>query len=113
MIYIDPRLLSPAPKHVQGVACVACDRIGKAGAKWAFYPGGNQAIPVLLCSPCFIEGWAPKQGPEFKEYLGKVEEKMGRSLVWETETRLSSEDADRILAAIAVTSRIKYSKCSS
>lgn len=117
-LLIDTRFLSPLPKAMWDLACARCDR---RNSRWQLSePDLNEAPqeeksadPVKsvypLCSLCFLyqSNWGLKRRQDVDDLVRETEEEKGK--VFEKDIGgqlLNCEDANHILAAIALTSRI-------
>lgn len=95
-------LLSPLPKKVMGANCVECDR---PQADWDL-----QAVPGLapVCSLCVLYKvpWLNKSEEDIACLVELVEASVGPFEKDEQGRLIRSEDADRIVSALVMTSKV-------
>lgn len=123
-LLIDPRVLRPLPQSMWNMACTICDR---RLSRWEVFDFRDDAIAPKarhgrpVCSLCWLykSEWGKANRADIDLMIRDVELDCGfsfeRSLVGEIvkegerqpDGRLQNcKDADRVLAAIAVTSRV-------
>lgn len=108
-LIVDPTVLRPLPQSMWDMACGWCD---KRQARWeVFLPDmpkdGRKGLP--LCSLCWLyeSEWGSKRRPDLTMFVMSVEEEISRKFEKRpTGELIHGRDGDRILGAIAVTSRI-------
>lgn len=102
---LDSHVLRPLPPALWGMACTWCD---KAQASWVHISEGEQRETVL-CAHCwlYVSEWGRARQVDIEGFLHDVEVQLEQTLPRDTDGRLAyCRDADRVLGAIAVTSRI-------
>jgi hypothetical protein len=99
-VSLDPSILRPR----EGPACV-CPWCGKERARWYTADG---AAWVPMCSLCWLydSEWAKTRQLPVAALVAAVEERRGIPFAHADGKLVEIEDSDRILGAIAVTSRI-------
>ncbi len=107
-VLIDTRFLRPLPKAMWGVACMICN---KTQANWSLHetsaPDEEQVAPV--CAICFLydSAWGKKNSEGVSDLIREAEERSGEPFLRGKGQRLMhSSDADRILSAVALISKI-------
>lgn len=94
--------LRPLPKVMWGTACTYCE---KRQSRWTVVD--EQAHTV--CSICYLyqSPWAVDKRKEIDVFIAEVEASLGSPFARNSEGNLSMfEDADRILGAVVMTSRL-------
>jgi len=103
-LIIDTRFLRPLPKPMWQATCVNCD---KRQSMWEMGPPSE---PNPVCSLCFLyeSQWAEKRKDEVHAMVRDVEAYSGDKFLRDRDnvTLLSPKDGDRILGALALTSRM-------
>lgn len=103
-LIIDTRFLRPLPKSMWGANCVNCD---KSQAMWEMGPTSE---PNPVCSLCFLyeSKWSEKRIDEIHAMVRDVETHTGEPMLRATDnvTLLSAKDGNKILGALAMTSRM-------
>lgn len=104
-LLIDTRYLRPLPKELFNCPCGKCD---KRQAMWEMgAPGGDEQHTI--CSLCFLyeSNWGKAREDQIHEMVVAVEAEVGDNWLRgaDGKTLLVCKDANRILAAIALTSR--------
>jgi len=108
-VFLDPKVLRPLPQSLWNISCEECD---KRQSVWEHFPpelpsGVRKGTPV--CSLCWLyeSAWGKENREAVDCMIRAVEvqkeeifRKAGDGCLW------SCRDADRILGAIGVTSRI-------
>lgn len=106
---IDPRALRPLPPALWGMSCTWCD---KAQAKWEYFSGPESTaarMGIVLCAHCWLytSEWGRKHQSDVEGFLHDVEVQLGKPLPRDAQGKLvHCDDADRVLGAISVTSRV-------
>lgn len=108
---VNPDRLRPLPSDMWGLACACCD---KPIARWAMKAASLPGLPssdgdiFALCSLCFLyeSQWGRNRLTETEKLVKDVEKEI-RAKFQRAQGRLVRPmDADRIMAAIALTSRL-------
>ena len=102
-LIFPPKSLRPLPQSLWDIACEWCN---KRQSRWEI-PKGRAGEP--LCSMCWLyeSEWAKPRREDVDMLIREVETETGEQFKRLEDGRLwSCEDADRIVGAIAVTSRI-------
>ena len=108
-VFLDPRVLRPLPQSLWNISCAECD---KYQSVWEHFSselpsGARKGVPV--CSLCWLykSVWGKDNRGDIDRMICAVEaqreesfRKVGCDRLW------SCRDADRVLGAISVTSRI-------
>lgn len=104
-LVVDPRFLRPLPKALFRSCCAKCDR---RQAMWEMGPERGERI--IVCSLCFLyeSNWGKDRRAQVHELADAVEAESGEKFMRGADGRtlLSSRDGDRILGALALTSRM-------
>lgn len=103
-VEMDSTLLKVLPKEFQGCACSKC---AKLHSRWSIHIPDVDNVPV--CSLCLMYEfpWGKKREEDLKNFIVEVEGRLGKQMEKTEDGRLTSpEDADRIIGAIVMTSRI-------
>jgi hypothetical protein len=103
-LIIDARFLRPLPKALFRSACSECDR---RQAMWEMGPADQDH--EIVCSVCFLyeSKWGEDRVAEILDLTNEMEREVGEK--WLRDERgklLSVKDCDRVLGAIALTSRM-------
>lgn len=99
-------MLRPLPKAMQGVACEACD---KRQAVWEHTKTIRDRKGECVCSLCWLysSGWTEGTADELDVLIQRVEDKMSVQFRRDEDGHLAvCADADRILGAIVMSSRL-------
>jgi len=102
-LIFHPKELRPLAQKLWDIAC---DRCNRRQSRWEL-PDGRKGTP--LCSMCWLyeSEWAKPRREDLDMLIREVEIETGEKFRRQEDGRLwSCADADRILGAIAVTSRI-------
>jgi len=107
-LLIDSNQLRPLPKALWGHVCTKCD---KQQSRWEFFPKHMDASTrgVPICSVCWLydSEWAKDKHAAIASMVNEVEAEMASTFQRAQGGRLAfCADADRILGAIAMTSRM-------
>lgn len=106
---INPELLRPLPTALLGMPCESCI---KHQSVWAYTQSQDQPTGTAVCSLCWLykSRWAEEQGSErIEAFIGDVESLLPNKFQRDSSGRVSSiADADRLVSAIALTSRLFY-----
>jgi len=108
-LVLDPSLLRPLPQSLWGLACEWCD---KRQSRWELFlpeapPDARKGLAI--CSLCWLyeSKWGQEKRADLDLFIGAVENEISQPFSKRpTGELLECRDADRILAAIGVTSRI-------
>jgi len=107
-LIVDSQYLRPLPKAMWDTACERCD---KRQAKWSFLP--SEAAPPSgdypMCSLCWLyeSEWGKGRREDLDKMILDVQRAKGRIFQRAKGNKLwSCKDADVILGAIVMTSRI-------
>ena len=114
-LIINPSYIRPMPESMWGMACARCD---KTQAQWEFHeqimtPEGVQPTEGFLpiCSLCFLyeSSWGRRRRKRLDNLVAEIEVSIGTPFIRDLGGRLaSSSDGDRVLAAIALSSRFAF-----
>lgn len=104
-LIIDTRFLRPMPKAMWGANCVNCD---KSQSMWEMGPPDE---PNPVCALCFLyeSQWAEKRIDEVHGLVRDIEVSTGEKMLrspGDNVSLLSVKDANKVLGAIAMTSRM-------
>jgi hypothetical protein len=117
-LIVDPNRLFPLPQSMWDAHCDHCD---KRQSRWLFVPvemgppieinvpGSTRAAGHVICSLCWLyeSEWGLKRREHIDAYIREVELESKAVFARAEDGRLwSCRDADRIMGAIALTSRI-------
>jgi hypothetical protein len=108
-IFIDPSVIRPLPQSLWGIYCDWCD---KRQSKWELFlpeAPSNARKGVAICSVCWLyeSEWGKKLSEDIALFIAAVEKEISRPFQRREDGALAEcRDADRVLGAIAVTSRI-------
>ena len=108
-LLIDSRFLRPLPQSMWDTACVKCD---KRQAKWAFTPDDEDLPPsedYPMCSLCWLyeSDWGKERRSDIDAMILDVQKVKGKIFQRAKGNKLwSCKDADSILGAIVMTSRM-------
>lgn len=99
---VSAKELRPRVKEAWGAACAVCDRLQ---SRWDYLREGDYAP---ICSRCFLyeTAWGKAQRENVQGMIHEVERGMESPFFRCADKTLLCKDADRILSAIALTSRI-------
>lgn len=104
-LILDTRYLRPLPKEMFDSACEHCD---KRQSKWEMGPPDSDERHIL-CSLCFLyeSNWGKARVDQIHEIVDDVEKEMGTKFFRgaDGKTLIACKDGDRILGALALTSR--------
>lgn len=112
-LILDPKALRPLPQPLWGMSCAWCD---KTQARWEVSQPDllREAEPV--CSLCWLydSEWGQQHRPDIDQMIRDIEVECGfrferstvRTAADQAERLYRYQDGDRVLAAIAVTSRV-------
>lgn len=102
-VFLDPELLRPLPPSLWGHACSECD---KRQSVWELPSEARKGAPV--CSLCWLyeTEWGKERREDIDGMIRAVEARTEAFRKTDDGRLWSCRDADRILGAIAVTSRI-------
>lgn len=108
-IILDPSLMRPLPQSLWGISCEWCD---KRQARWELFlpdmpPDARKGLPV--CSLCWLyeSYWGEERRTDIDLLVEAVETEISQLFEKRsTGELLHCRDADRILGAVGVTSRI-------
>jgi len=108
-LIIDPRYIRALPKALFRSNCVECDRLQ---AMWEMGPEGGER--VFICSICFLyeSNWGQKRIEQVHDVVQEVEKESGSNFMRDADgdRLLSSKDADGIVGALALTSRMFFAQ---
>lgn len=102
---LDTRMLRPLPEPLWDSSCVNCDRMQ---SRWEMGPQGSDEC-VFVCSLCFLyeSQWGQKRRDQLPFLIHDIEAEKGERFLRTPDDRLlSCKDANDILGAIALTSRM-------
>jgi len=105
-VFIDGFTLKPLPMQFQGAACAKC---GKLQGRWVITVPSQE--PLTVCSLCIMYEypWGKRNKVDLEELVKHIEKELGKELPKNESGELRScGDADRIVAAIAITSRVNF-----
>lgn len=107
-LIVSPERLRPLPKSMWDSNCAKCD---KRQSRWQFIPVDQDPRKggLLMCSLCWLyeSAWGERRRADIDEMVREVEVQSGEIFHRGKNGRLwSCRDADRILGAIAMTSRM-------
>jgi len=105
-LIIDPKVVRPLPPALWGHACSWCDKMQSV---WEVFEDGAQKKGQPVCSLCWLyqSDWGRARRTDVDKMLRAVELTSREIFRRDDAGRLwSCSDADRILASIAVTSRV-------
>lgn len=99
MIFLSPALLRPLVPSMRGVSCGTCSRTR------AMWETGEREF---VCSLCWMyrSTWGLANAEELGRFTGFVEDRMGVVFEKKADQLTDCADADRIISAIALTSRM-------
>jgi hypothetical protein len=103
-LYVNPDFLRPLPKPMWGTACSTCD---KPHSRWSVQVAGGDPVPS--CSVCFLYDsfWGKPLRKSLDLMVTGVEVELGNVFARGEDGRVTrAEDADRVLGAIVMTSRL-------
>lgn len=102
-VLVNPKEIRPLPQAMWDVACSKCSR---DQARWDV--GTKGSLSALVCSPCFLyrSEWAEGKKNDVEALALAIGEEIGTPLSRYDSGELSVESANRVLAAIAMTSRL-------
>jgi len=106
-LILDPRVLRPLPQALWGHACSKCDKTQAVWELFADGPTRRKGEPI--CSLCWLyeSEWGKERRDDVDKMIRAVEVQAEEIFRKELDGRLwSCADADRIMGAISVTSRI-------
>lgn len=103
-IFINPDHFRPLDKKEWDGPCMCCNL---NQARWMFIPA-NETGAVSICGLCWLykSVWGQNRSEEIFSYLLKVEDEIGKPFPKAKRKLVRFEDADRILGALALTSRL-------
>ena len=104
-LIINPQHFKPLPKEEWDGPCACC---GKKCARWMFIPADQDKGAVSVCGICWIyeSQWGKNRARELHEFRMAVEEEIGSSFLIDKGKLVRFEDADRLLGALAFTSKV-------
>lgn len=108
-LIIHPKFIRPLPQSMWDVNCAKCD---KRQSRWQFFPSdAPEGVKggVLVCSLCWLyeSDWGKNRREDLDQMIRDVETTAEEIFHKTKDGRLwSVRDADRILGAIALTSRM-------
>jgi hypothetical protein len=106
-LILDPRALRPLPQALWGHACSKCDKAQSVWELFAGDPSSRKGEPI--CSLCWLyeSEWGQERRADIDAMIRAVEVQAEEIFRKELDGRLwACKDADRIMGAISVTSRI-------
>jgi hypothetical protein len=106
-LILDPRVLRPLPQSLWGHACSKCDKTQSVWELFAGDPSRRKGEPI--CSMCWLyeSEWGQERRADIDQFIREVEVQAETIFRKTLDGRLwSCKDADRIVGAVAVTSRI-------
>lgn len=105
-LIVDTRFLRPLSKAMYDSPCHRCDR---RQSRWEMGPPFGGEV-YTVCSLCFLyeSKWGEKRVDQIHVLVDEIEREVGEKFLRGADGRtlLSCKDADRVLAAIAMTSRM-------
>lgn len=105
-LVIDTRMLRPLPQSLYDSTCSNCD---KRQSRWEMGPQGSDNV-AFVCSLCFLyeSKWGEARRDQIDILVDEVEAEAGEKYLRGADgTQLMScKDADRMVASIALTSRM-------
>jgi hypothetical protein len=96
--------LRPLDRKEWDGPCMSC---GKKQARWMFKPA-NRDGAVSICSLCWLyeSVWGQNRREEIFKYVRAVEEEIGTAFLKDKGRLIRVQDADRLLGALALESRM-------
>lgn len=111
-LLLDPKVLRPLPGALWDLSCEECD---KRQARWELTQPdlilsiANPRKGVPICSLCWLyeTDWGKERREDIDRMIVDVEAEVGREFKRAEDGRLlDCQDANRIVASVAVTSRV-------
>ena len=105
-IYIDPGTIRPLPKAMQGIGCAVCNRVQSV---WERTHVRTQQSGDPVCSLCWMyeTGWGKDNKEALSEFVSEVEDSLSALFKKTEDAKLERcEDADRIMSALVLTTRM-------
>lgn len=107
-LLVDPMSIRPLPGALWDIACERCN---KRQSRWEVFPRGmakaKRGFPV--CSLCWLyeSEWGKAHVEEVTGLIERTEAEMGKKIEKTPEGRIRQcADADAIMGAVALTSRL-------
>ncbi len=103
-LILNTNHLRPLDKKEWDGPCSCC---GKKQARWMFLPA-NQEGAVSICGLCWLyeSVWGQNRREEIFKYVRAVEEEIGAVFLKSKGQLIRFQDADRLLGALALESRM-------
>jgi len=105
-LVLDTRMLRPLPQSLYDAACSNCD---KRQSRWEMGPANTDRC-VFVCSLCFLyeSKWGEARRDQIDILVDEVEKERGQKFLRSVDgtSLLRCQDADQILASVALTSRM-------
>lgn len=85
--------------------CASC---GKHQARWAFIPADRERGAVSVCGLCWMykSEWGKNRAEQLRNFQHAVEREVGTTFLVDKGKLVRFQDADRLLGALALTSRV-------
>jgi len=115
-LVLNPAFVRPMPESMWGLACARCDKVQ---SKWELHEQvqvGDQLEVrkefLPLCALCFLyeSNWGQRRRKRLDHLIEEIEQSLGSKFVMDIGGRLAfAAEGDRVLAAIALSSRFAFS----